>query len=549
MAGYSNNFNDELRARLSIVDIVGRKVPLVKKGQNFWGCCPFHNEKTPSFSVNEQKGFYHCFGCGEHGDIIGFTMKTQNMGYVDAIKELANLAGLKMPDFKPKTPEQAAREQTFIEIMTAAAKTYADALFSPAGAGALEYIRKRGFSDEVIKKYGLGYAPKNNTISAKFATQKEQNLIATGLVRRGDYGLYDFFRNRLMFPIFNPNGQTIAFSGRSLDGSEPKYINTSDTELFHKRRTIFGLNFARDAIYKANRSIVVEGQIDAIQMQTHGFSETVAPLGTALTEEHLQILCKSNRNITFCFDGDGAGQKAAARAADLMMPLLRDTSDVRFAFVPSGQDPDEILKNTKQGTELMEKIIDSATPIVDFLWGLANKNYLTQTPGGRASAEKFLQTEIEKITDPNLKNEYKQEYSQRKFNEWHKWKKADAGAHGNAPVPNADALTRKTLSEVAATYPELIEKYAEFLAKIGMGFSENKSPDLQSPLSQADAEKFIVSLKLKNYLEMLRRDKKNIMAKMLASKESDDQSLAVKLKTIDEEIKKACEKTTKLADI
>ena len=388
MANYNNNFNDELRQRLSIVDVIGRRIPLIKKGQNYWGCCPFHNEKTPSFSVNEQKGFYHCFGCGEHGDIISFVMKSQNMGYVDAIKDLAQQAGIQMPEYKPKSPEQQAREQSYFDLCENATKLYQQKLYDESGKAALEYIRGRGFTDETIKKYRLGYAPKNNPLTAKFANQKESNLIATGLVRRGDYGLYDFFRDRLMFPIFNIHGQVVAFSGRSMDGSEPKYINTADTELFHKRQTIFGLNFARDAIYKANRSIVVEGQIDAIQMQINGFPETIAPLGTALTEEHLQVLCKSNRNIVFCFDGDNAGQKAAARAAGLIMPFLRDNSDVRFAFVSGGKDPDEILKKTDGAAE-MKKIIDSAEALVDFLWDIANKNFLISTPGGRTRAEKI----------------------------------------------------------------------------------------------------------------------------------------------------------------
>ena len=257
MPKYDRNFTDELRERLSIVDIVGRRVPLVKKGQNYWGCCPFHNEKTPSFSVNEDKGFYHCFGCGEHGDIISFVMKSENVDFKTAITELAAQAGLKMPDYKPKPAEQVAREESYYQIMSSACDIYQKLLFEPAGSVALDYIRGRGFNDDMIKKYRIGYAPKNNIIANKFVNVKQDNLLATGMCRRGDYGLYDFFRDKLMFPIFNARGQIVAFSGRSLDGSEPKYINTTDTELFHKRRTIFGFNFARDAIHRANRSIVL----------------------------------------------------------------------------------------------------------------------------------------------------------------------------------------------------------------------------------------------------------------------------------------------------
>ncbi len=539
MANYNNNFNDELRQRLSIVDVIGRRIPLIKKGQNYWGCCPFHNEKTPSFSVNEQKGFYHCFGCGEHGDIISFVMKSQNMGYVDAIKDLAQQAGIQMPEYKPKSPEQQAREQSYFDLCENATKLYQQKLYDESGKAALEYIRGRGFTDETIKKYRLGYAPKNNPLTAKFANQKESNLIATGLVRRGDYGLYDFFRDRLMFPIFNIHGQVVAFSGRSMDGSEPKYINTADTELFHKRQTIFGLNFARDAIYKANRSIVVEGQIDAIQMQINGFPETIAPLGTALTEEHLQVLCKSNRNIVFCFDGDNAGQKAAARAAGLIMPFLRDNSDVRFAFVSGGKDPDEILKKTDGAAE-MKKIIDSAEALVDFLWDIANKNFLISTPGGRTRAEKFISTEIQKITDPALRSEFRQEYDQRKFNGWYKWKAEGKKIKTEMDVPKVDARAKKTLSEIAAVYPDLIEKHSEFLLKLGVSFDESKSS--VCALNKDDAEKFIVSMKLKNYINNLQSER------AAATKEMTPESMA-RAKAIDLEIEVASEKLNKLAEV
>ena len=227
------------------------------------------------------------------------------MDFKSAIEELANMAGMKMPEYKPRDPKIVQREESLFDICEAAAKLYTEKLFTPDGAHALEYVRKRGFTDDMIKKYRIGYAPKNNLIANKFTNNRQ--VIDAGLCRRGDYGMYDFFRDKLMFPIMNPKGKVVAFSGRALDGTEPKYINTTDTDIFHKRQTIFGLSFAREAIHRANRSIVVEGQIDAIKMQTNGFGETVAPLGTALTEDHIALLCKSNRNIVFCFDGDTAG--------------------------------------------------------------------------------------------------------------------------------------------------------------------------------------------------------------------------------------------------
>lgn len=535
MAGLDRNFTDELRARLSIVDVVSRRVPLVKKGQNYWGCCPFHNEKTPSFSVNEDKGFYHCFGCGEHGDIISFVMKSENIDFRAAITELAAAAGLKMPDYKPKSPDQVAREESYFEIVDNAAKIYQTKLFEESGAHALEYVRRRGFNDDMIKKYRIGYAPKNNIIANKFVNIKQDNLLATGLCRRGEYGMYDFFRDKLMFPIFNANGKIVAFSGRSLDGSEPKYINTTDTELFHKRRTIFGFNFARDAIHRANRSIVVEGQIDAIQMQCNGFPETVAPLGTALTEDHVSMLCKANRNITFCFDGDAAGQKAAARACDIVMSFLRDTSDIRFAFVSGGKDPDEILK--KSGAAAMHKIIDNSVALVDFLWNLVNAGFTVSTPNGRTQAEKFLKQKIEKITDTALRSEYEHEYNSRMFNEWHKWKKNKNNAH-EINLPQVDTITQNTLIFITDKYPDIAERYADFLATLNISLDGDVG-DMN--LDRGAAEKYIVSLKLQRYLEKLNAEKRDLTAQLLSGAD-----VAGKIAEIDEKSRDANEKLEKL---
>ena len=535
MANYDKNFTDELRTRLSIVDVVSKRVPLTKKGQNYWGCCPFHNEKTPSFSVNEDKGFYHCFGCGEHGDIISFTMKSENVGFVDAIKELAEMAGLKLPEFKPRDPAIVQREESYFDITERAAAEYQKQLFTPAGAVALEYIRGRGFTDEMIKKYRLGYAPKNNLIANKFVNTKQDVLIGTGLCRRGDYGMYDFFRDKLMFPIFSARGQVVAFSGRSLDGSEPKYINTADTEIFHKRKTIFGFNFARESIHRNNRTIIVEGQIDAIQMQCNGFPETVAPLGTALTEDHLAILCKANRNIVFCFDGDTAGQKAAARAANLILPFIRDNSDIKFAFVTGGKDPDEILK--KSGKDAMDTIINNATGLTDFIWDIANKNYIVSTPGGRAQAEKFLKSQTDKITDISLRAEYENEYNSRKFNQWHKWSRKS-----NAPeiaVPEIDAITRNTLVFITNKYPDVAERYAEFLATLDISL-DGDAPELN--LDAVAAEKYIVSLKLQKYLERLRNEQKELTVAALGG----DAAASEKLATINSEIARITDKQDQL---
>ncbi|MBR1380508.1 MAG: DNA primase [Alphaproteobacteria bacterium] len=534
-----NNFTDELRTRLSIVDVVSRRVPLVRRGQNYWGCCPFHNEKTPSFSVSEEKGFYHCFGCGEHGDIISFTMKSENLEFRDAIRALADMAGIKMPDYKPKSAAQIAAEESYINITAHAAQMYQKKLYEPGGETALSYIRGRGFTDEMIKKYGIGYAPKNNLIANSFSNIKESALIATGLCRRGDYGMYDFFRHKLMFPIFNAHGAVVAFSGRSLDGSEPKYINTTDTEMFHKRQTIFGFNFARDAIHRNNRSIVVEGQIDAIQMQCNGFPETVAPLGTALTDDHIAILCKSNRNITFCFDGDNAGQKAASRAASIIMPFVRDTSDVRFAFVTGGKDPDEVLKTG--GADAMHKIINTSIGLIDFLWQIANRKFVTSTPGGQSQAEKFLDKEVEKITDVKFRSAIKSDYDKRKFDEWRKWKKTKS-VHVNIELPPVDDITKNTLIYIVNTYPEIIDGYGEFLATLNIDFDV---PVPTMNLTRDSAERYIVSLKIQRYLQKLNIDKKEFTSRLLMG----DTSVRDEINRIDTEIVRMTEKLERLINV
>ncbi|MBR4806411.1 MAG: toprim domain-containing protein [Alphaproteobacteria bacterium] len=320
-----------------------------------------------------------------------------------------------------------------------------------------------------------------------------------------------------------------------MDGSEPKYINTTDTELFHKRQTLFGFNFARESIHRANRAIIVEGQIDAIQMQCNGFGETVAPLGTALTEDHIAILCKANRNITFCFDGDTAGQKAAARACGIILPFLRDTSDVRFAFVTGGKDPDEILR--KSGKAEMDKIINSAMPLVDFLWKITNQNYLTNTPSGKTQAEKFLKSQLEKITDKLLRAEYEHEYDSRKFNEWHKWKKKTETE--NIDMPDIEITTKNTLLFIVNTYPELAERYGDFISSFNLDFDSvpnNVNLDFES------AEKYLISLKLQKYLENLNIERKKLVADALKTNNSEA------IKEVDKKIKEAQEKLELLLD-
>ena len=273
-------------------------------------------------------------------------------------------------------------------------------------------------------------------------------------------------------------------------------------------------------------------------MQENGFPETVAPLGTALTEDHIAILCKSNRNITFCFDGDTAGQKAATRACGIVMPFLRDNSDVKFAFVSGGKDPDEILKSG--GVDAMKKIIDDAVPLVDFLWNLANRNYVVSTPGGRVQAEKFLKSEIEKITDPDLKNEIEKEYEKRKFENWRKWKRDNVAI--KIKLPDIDNITQSTLVYIVNTYPEMVERYGEFLATLNINF-DGVAADLD--LTVDDAEKYIVSLKLQRYIDKLSIQKKELTTRLLAG----DENAREELSKVNNDLSVAREKMEKLISL
>lgn len=481
-------FVEQLKQRVSIVDVIGRAVPLKPKGPNWWGCCPFHHEKTPSFSVSEEKGIFKCFGCGEGGDVITFLMKKNNLEYMDALRELASIAGVPMPAFKPRDPEEEKREESYFELLSGAAKIYADAL---PGSPAEEYLKKRAFSPDMIKKYMLGFAPKGNVIAQRFG----EKGIAAGLTRHGKDGGgdYDFFRGRLMFPILNAHGNVIAFSGRSLDGSEPKYINIAETEFFAKRRTLFGIHFALGAMRQSGRAIIVEGQIDCIRMQTNGFMETVAPLGTALTLEHIQILQKYAKELVFCFDGDVAGQKAAARAASIIMPLMKAEMTVKFAFMPDGQDPDSVIV----GGGDMAKILNDAKLISDFAWGIANRNFLIKTEAGRARADKWIRAEYEKIPDPLLKNEYLLTLKNREWDEWNKYRRK---VSPKMAAPDPTGRKAKQIAEIKQKFPDLYEENFELL-----GMTDADAPDTK--MTRDAAVKMIKGIELERQIENLKAER------------------------------------------
>ena len=360
------NFIQDLLNRLDIVDVVERYVPLKKAGANFVACCPFHNEKSPSFTVSQTKQFYHCFGCGAHGTAIGFVMEHAGLGFVDAVEELARNAGMEVPHER-QAPGEAYQKVApdLYEVMQTATRYYREQL--KHSQHAIDYLKKRGLSGEVAARFGIGYAPEGwQNLAAAFPDYQDEMLNETGLVITGDEGKrYDRFRDRIMFPIVNVRGQVIGFGGRILEKGEPKYLNSPETSLFEKGRELYGLYQAQKAIRASQQVLVVEGYMDVVALAQHGVEYAVATLGTATTPYHVQKLLRLSEDIVFCFDGDAAGQRAAWRAMENALPHLQDGKRISFLFLPVEHDPDSFIREF--GKEAFEQRIREAMPLSSYL--------------------------------------------------------------------------------------------------------------------------------------------------------------------------------------
>lgn len=406
-------FIDELRARVSIADVVGAKVKLTKKGREYQGLCPFHNEKTPSFTVNESKGFYHCFGCGAHGDIIKFEMEANGLPFIDALQKLAHQAGLQMPQLSAKDKKEEDERKSLYEIMETACAFFERELRMPDGASGLKYFtEKRGLSPETLKKFRLGFAPNNNALMAHLKAQgiDEKDMKELGLIaipedtsRRP----HDFFRNRVMIPITNKQGKIIAFGGRVMEKIEPKYLNSPDTPIFNKRRNLYNLDKAREVAYKEKKLIICEGYMDVIALDRYGFGYAVAPLGTALTEEQIAEAWRVCPEPILCLDGDSPGVKAAMRAVDRVLPMLKAGYSLQFLFLPDNQDPDEYLQ--AHGHDSFAALMRKTSPLIDILWRKYTENEDSSTPEKKALIEKTLLSEVAKIGDATVRSYYAQE--------------------------------------------------------------------------------------------------------------------------------------------
>ncbi len=398
MALIPQSFIADLLNRVDIVDVVGQHVKLKKAGANFQGLCPFHSEKSPSFSVSPTKQFYHCFGCGAHGSAISFLMEYSGLGYVDAIEDLARSAGLDVPR-EERTANDVARQQQAMalsEVMSAAADWYRQQL--KVTPRAVEYLKGRGLTGEIAKRYVLGYAPDGwQGLEAVFGAytndEVAKTLLEGGLLIQSEPSSdnqtanqttrrYDRFRDRIMFPIRNPKGQTIGFGGRILDQGEPKYLNSPETPLFSKGNTLYGLFEARQAIRSQEYVLVCEGYMDVVALAQLGFPNAVATLGTACTANHVRMLLRQTDRIVFSFDGDAAGQRAAQRALEACLPLMSDDKEIRFLFLPTEHDPDSYVR--AYGTPAFEKVIKEAMSISSFFFKIASQDHELTTPEGRA---------------------------------------------------------------------------------------------------------------------------------------------------------------------
>ena len=483
MAGIDlQKFCDELRAKVSIVDVVGSKVKLVRKGREYQACCPFHNEKTPSFTVNEAKGFYHCFGCGAHGDIIKFEMEANNLPFMDAIRKLADKAGLQVPKISKESHEEAVKRNSLYDIMEMACRFFEKSLRLPEGQRAMDYFHHRGFEEDIITKFRLGYAPNNNGLKALLASKgvSEHDMAELGLIaipedksRRS----HDFFRDRVMIPIMDKAGRVIAFGGRIMGDGQPKYLNSPETPLFNKRRVLYNLNNARDRAFAARNIIVCEGYMDVIALDKYGFGFAVAPLGTALTEDQIAEAWKVCPEPTLCFDGDGAGIRAAIRSIDRGLPILKAGYSLKYVFLPDKMDPDEFLK--AHGHDAFAEYLKNTTPLVKLLWRKNVEGRVFDTPEQKALIEKNVMEEVAKIQDEKVRGYYSQEMQNYIYNELGRgfWKNQNSSqraksftrteerkpqaSHVERPKVSLDELVVKFVLAAMVFYPELIAEYEE----------------------------------------------------------------------------------------
>jgi len=416
---YGQGLLEEILRRTDLVQLVGRRVKLIRKGRVMWGCCPFHQEKSPSFKVENERRTYKCFGCGAGGDAFKWLMETEGLSFPEAVDRLAGEAGVELPKWSPEDEAREQKKKSLYDVVEAASAFFEAQLRGPAGREAWDYLASRGLHDEAAKTFRLGFAPGGNSALIEHLKTKNitvDDMIAAGLARPADEnrGLRDFFYNRVTFPISDARGRLIAFGARALDpDAKPKYINTGETTLFSKGHNLYNFAAARPAALKAGTIILVEGYMDVIALVRAGFPNAVAPLGTALTEDQLALLWRVAPEPILAFDGDDAGLRAGTRAAHLALPHLKPGHSLRFAFLPPGEDPDTLI--AREGPAAMKKLLDAAEPLGRVLWRAETEDKDFSTPERRAGLEKALAEIVGRIADPTIAGYYRRDFEEKVF--------------------------------------------------------------------------------------------------------------------------------------
>lgn len=462
---FTPQFLEELGKRLTLSQFISKRTRLIKKGKDWTGLCPFHKEKSPSFFVDDLKGLYYCFGCGEGGNLISFVEKTQNVTFVEAVEHLAGIAGMQLPRSTPEDRNTYLKNQSLYEVMELATNWFEENLKSPQGAQAVQYLKNRGLTSEIIHRFRLGFAPDHKTqlqiaLVAKGATLEQ--LHESGLLylieEKQEY--ISRFRGRIMFPIHNDQGKIIAFGGRALGDIQPKYLNSPDTPLFNKGIGLYGFHYA-----KQNRPLknvlLCEGYLDVISCHQYGFHGAVAPLGTALTEAQIQLAWRLSPSPTLCFDGDAAGQKAAMRAQDRALPLINSNYTLNFISLPEGQDPDSLLKD--QGSHAFQEILDRPTSFFDHLWAQLQGDISLKSPEKRAFFQKTILEHISKIQDKPLQSAYKNEvFTRLRTNTKgpQGYQVSSVSSKTRAPL-NAQTVQRKIFMAAILNHPSIFDEVSE----------------------------------------------------------------------------------------
>ena len=407
-------FIEDLRQRVPLSDVVGRRVKLIRKGRRHSGLCPFHAEKTPSFSVVDDDGFYHCFGCGVHGDAISFLREMDGLEFMEAVERLAEMAGLAVPRTVPQDPAASRQRKAALDILEETTLFFEAALRRDDGRDATRYLKQRGLDSAIVKTYRIGYSPRMGLRAAlKDKGFSDEDMLAAGVIRKSDRdgSLYDYFRDRVMFPIENRQGKVIAFGARALGDAQPKYLNSGEGPTFSKKAVLYGWVQAREGLRRNLPLVVAEGYMDVIAIHHSGAAAAVAPLGTALTPEQIALLWKLHDEPVLCFDGDAAGQRAQTRALERILPLLEPGRSARLAVLPEGKDPDDLI--AASGPEGFRKVIGTARSLIDSLWEQVQAEFDIRQPEARAQFWQAVRGHVRSIGNNQVRSAYGDEIESR----------------------------------------------------------------------------------------------------------------------------------------